>query len=162
MVNYTQYFVDKLFEKEDQRLNKIPLDLIVKNAQLLGRPSDGFWFKGELYTNLIPSLKFQGTKDNLDQSLQQKMLVYLDQKKQADFEKTRCIQCISLACFRAIDWQDVRDSVHEGLIDLHPATKPLKRKRPEAYALVPDTQEHRQYYKMRPSLEVAIAQRLLS
>ena len=150
--------VDQLVEKEKNRIGRLTDEIILKNHSLTKSPA--FFFMGKTY-GARPTI--HDKLPRLDPSLFDEMVEYQKQVQELSFNIIRINQALSLVLMHCNKHQDVRDALHEDLIEyLHPDFAKLKRTRPEAYMLREGTREHKQYYQLRTKIELYLALRLIS
>ncbi|QEP29854.1 hypothetical protein HYP99_gp056 [Sinorhizobium phage ort11] len=135
-----------IFQIDEKRLEQ-QLETIKSEDNKLGGLWYGFTYGGEMYTHLAPKQRRNVQFRELDPSLHPKMQDYLLTKKIMDLDRIKVTQTLSAILIGCTNWQDVRDSLPEGIIEFIPQVKDLPRTREEAFNIVNNERAKRQYEK---------------
>lgn len=137
---------DIIFQVDEQRLAEKLATIKTENIKL-GGSFNGFTFNGEIYTELTPKQRRGMRFRELDPTLHADMRDYLATKKILEDDRIRVTQTFSAILIGCTSWQDVRDSLPEGLSEHISATKNLPRTREVAFNLAGNARAIRQFEK---------------
>ena len=150
-----------LFSAESKRLRKRELDLVAENRSLSSEHYDGFFYRGQFYTDLDRSLAAKGIKASLHPSLVTDMGRHTKDKKEVEFDRLRVKQALALLLKDVRTAQDLRDALPNQLAEMIDQIKGMERSRPEGFTLMTDPRKIKQYQKLREKIEFYTAARLL-
>lgn len=160
LFNTTNVLLQTLFKAEEANLVKREERLIMKNLALGGLP-DGFKYLGVIYSTLTGRNRQLGKYNTLSESLIPEMKLILEEKATIEYDKARIKMALSMSLKDAKTFQDIRDALPNGLVELVPECRRLERTRPEAYALLENERSYSQYMGLREKIDFYIASRLL-
>lgn len=160
---YINLVVGELMEPDERRLKALQIQLIQENAALGGK-RDGFFYRGHVMYNVDPKLYMQASKGSLDPSLYEKAELIVRQLNKTKTDGDGIRQYMAL-CFILItnpqtlkfNLPDLRDMLHDGVVDLIPELREFQRTRPEEYCM--QEQFRKQWEKKRALVEEYIAMR---
>ena len=167
MINSTQIneiikaLTSALFMAETKRLKKRELDLVAENRSLSSEHYDGFFYQGQLYTDLDRSTVAKGIKASLHPSLVPSMEAHAKDKVEVEFDRLRVKQALALLLKDVRTAQDLRDALPNQLAEMIDQIKSMERSRPEGFTLMTDPRKIKQYQKLREKIEFYTAARLL-
>lgn len=151
-----------IFSSEVARLTKREMELVRENARLPKSAPDGFFYRGQLYSDLDPKLRAKGTRGNLHPSLHPQMDAHLKDKGVVDFDRQRVKQALAIILRDCKTHQDFRDALPNSLKDfMGREVGSLPRTRPEAYTVQENPRAYRQYMQLREKLEFYNVAKLL-
>ena len=126
--------IEKLFQKDIQRLEQRLTKLIEENYRL-GGPPHGFLYKGEFLTNLPKNQRPQAEKKLLHVDLRAEADSFFQDRKLMENERKRLTQGLHQILAGCFTEQDVRDSLpNTATLVLPGEIANLTRLRPAAYA----------------------------
>ncbi len=150
---FIDQLVSSIFRAERKNLRIRELTFIYENRKLSSNHSDGFYFSGKYYSDLVNSLVSKGTKGFLHISLVPQMQAYVKDKSMMEFEETRVRQCLVLVLQPCASSQDYRDALPNLLVEKVSSLRELPRTRPEGYTLENNPMQMKQYQKLREKIE---------
>lgn len=163
----TQYYINtvvgQLMEPDEKRLKALQISLVQKNYRLGGEEA-GFFYRGHVMYNVDPKHYMQAAKGSLDPSLYEEAELIVRQldKTKRDGDSIRQymgICFIVITSSQTLKWNlpDLRDMLHDGVVDLVPELREFPRTRPEGYCMT--DQFRKQWEKKRAVVEEYIAMR---
>lgn len=154
------FLLNTLFEREEAFLTKRYNALIVQNVAL-GGSTDGFRHMGVIYSQLTGPGRQRGSYGTLHRSLIPEVGTFLDDRKAIDNDKDRVKMALSLVLRDCQTFQDIRDALPNGVVDLIPECRGLVRTREQAFTLADNPRSYTQYMAIREKIEFYVASRLL-
>lgn len=150
--------LDVLLRNDRARLDELVKGIIADHVALT--QTDGFYFDGRVYTNVIgvPFATLQ--KQPIDPSLKPRMLVYIKQMREMDADEAKIGQGLAVLLRKATNDQDVRDALPEPLVKVLPHLSQYERQRPAAYGLTSKLHQV-QYDKTMDQIYFYLGSRLL-
>lgn len=153
--------VNKLFEHECRRLNKISDTIVQKNREISDDHPDAFYYGGIYFSDHYTTIRRGVAIGKLDPSLIPEVTEYLEEEKRIRFDQQMVRQALALTLTGIETIQDLRDALPNQLAEMLEATKHLNRTRPEAFMIQDDPRKMKQYQKLREKVEYYSATRLI-
>jgi hypothetical protein len=151
-----------LREKEIKRLNDMSTRLANSAKEHLPKNASGFFFKGEEFypeTGLVLNKK---SLRSLPHQFKPDAQLISDQRMVLLEDLQSINQALGILLLHAKGWQDVRDALYEGLVELHPTLSIMSRTRPEMFLLPEHSKARQQYLEVRPLIEQYCVMRMIS
>lgn len=151
--------INKLIGHENARLKELVSGIINDHVKLTG--TDGFYYRGNVYTNVMGASFATLQKLPIHDSLKDRMQEYIKQVQEIDADRAKIAQGLAVLLRQANSYQSVRNALPELLI---PCTSwdvsSLSRQTPEAAGLT--SKLHiQQYEKTKDMLYFYLGSRLL-
>lgn len=152
-----QKLTDEIFSPETRRL-AAKIRVIVQENRRLGGHSEGFYFSGQVFSDIEPKLRVKGALGNPHPEIIDMARQYIIDYKEVSFDRERVKQALTLLlipCRRS--HQDIFDALpnllHDALKSIDPSFQGLSRKRPEAWSIEGNPRALSQYNKLREKVE---------
>ena len=145
----------RLFEAEHRRLDKIVEALDRQNREIKGYQVEGFLFQGKLY---IPgSARFTNargvSRQSLSFTLQDKGNEMLTDYNAIAHDQKIIEQFLYKTLYNCMDWQDIRDTVPECLVEFWPELHKMPRIHERAWLAPKDERYRREAEKLLPKIQ---------
>lgn len=145
----------RLFEAEDRRLDRAVTDLDRQNRELKGYTVEGFLFQGKLY--LPSNARYANAKGVSRQSLSftlqdQGNALVVDMNAIAH-DKKMIEQFLYKMLYNCMDWQNIRDTVPECLVQFWPELGKLEPRSSKGFWAPKDERFLRESEKVIPKIE---------
>ena len=155
-----QVLCNKLFEREEARIDSVLKTIWTKNIALSRVNHDGFIYKGDYYRpKSLPNAA--SVKAILHSELDDTMEAFLVDQQRVKDERKTIEQVLTKLLRPCQDFTEIRNALPNCLADLLEQTQGIQRTSEEAWTLAQDERGMRQYLKVRPLMEFYSAARLL-
>lgn len=163
--------IGELRRGEEARLNRLKLNLIQKNTQMGGK-EDGFYYRGLVFSGVDDKLYSKARRGTLNPELFDQANMIVEQERKLGIDMNRIHQAIALMIVTIASdkppgkndytLQELRDALHEGLVECVPELKNLPRLNVEAWCLRDKPVTYATYLTFRPIIEEYVAMRLIN